>query len=275
MPEGAHAYPRWHGRLSGAPRFPVIIAEEVRRAWLDQWARAALILIVGYSALYIGQLYTLSKSGGSGVHTMANFLQLYDLLRWGALGIAAVMAGPALLEDTRRGALDLYLSRSVTTTDYLVGKVGAVFGLATAAMWAPALVYWLLSFLLFDAQPAHWALVPLTSLAYAAMWGLLVTGLGLGLSAVMKSARAATLVLFAGFAGLDIIVSDLLAAITKNDAVKIVSPFQAMTALSDPIFQAPTSHPFPVWWGLVAWGGLVVVGWGLLAWKRPKLRGEE
>lgn len=274
MPEGVEGYPRWDGQIRTGPTFPVIAQEEVRRGLDNQWARTALILVFAYTLLYLGSLWTLSRQQGDVVHSMQNFLNVMNLLPWGTLAIAAVMAGPSLLEDMRHGALELYYSRAVTRWDYLIGKVGAVLGITTFSLWAPALLYWVASFLFFDEHPDKWMLVPATSLVYALMWGLLVTGLGLGLSSVARSSRAATLILFGGIAVAEAIISNLLTGITRNDSFMILSPFNALQQQYAWIFGVDAPFGFPVWWGAALWGGLTVLGWGLLWWRRPRISGD-
>lgn len=274
MPEGVAAYPRWKGALSARPAFPVIAAEELRRAVNNQWARSALILVFGYAVVYVGSIHTLAQSRGvANAHTMDNFLFFLNLLRWGALAIAAIMAGPTLLEDRRQGGLELYLSRAVTRADYLAGKTLAVLGLATFAMVGPALVYVLASHLLFAQHPAQWALTPAGVLLYGLLWGLLVAGLGLGLSCIARSSRGATLLLLGGFAVTDVFISSLLEGVTRDATAKILSPFAALQQQQAWLFGVAEPFPFPAWWGLALWASLTAVGWGLVAWKHPRVAG--
>ena len=121
MPEGVRSYPRFDGALRARPAFGVIAMQEARRARLNLWSQYAFILIVAYTVVYLGTLYQASQRSGDLVHTMDNFLGFVNLLPWGALAVASVMTGPALLEDARHGALELYLSRAVTRADYLAG----------------------------------------------------------------------------------------------------------------------------------------------------------
>ncbi|HLE95784.1 MAG TPA: ABC transporter permease subunit [Candidatus Thermoplasmatota archaeon] len=275
MPEGVHGLPRYEGVLRRRPSFPVVAFEEVRRALQNPWARFALMLAFAYSVVYLGSLWTLKQSRGDSVHTMENFLYFVNLLRWAALAIAAVMTGPSLLEDQRRGALELYFSRAVTKADYLAGKVLAVLGLTFISVFGPAMVYFAGSWVLFEKMPDRWAWVPLTAAAYAAIWALVVAGVGLGLSLVSRSSRAATLLLFGGVAVLDVIISNLLEAITRNDSVQVISPLSALGQQVGWLFGADLPYTFPFWWGLVTLGGLALVGWVLVAIRHPRLQGVD
>src|SRR5690242_4017659 len=112
----------------------------MRRAFDDQWGRTAIYVAVGYALIELALTVSAAKNDPT-VHNWANFLTFLGLLRWAALGIAAVMVGPALLEDAQRGALELYLSRSLSRRDYVVGKTAAVVLLTLAVVWIPALLY--------------------------------------------------------------------------------------------------------------------------------------
>lgn len=281
MPEGVAAYPRWKGPLSTGPAFPVILAEELQRFRRSTWGLMALLLPLALAVFWVGSLNTLAGARSvAAVHTMDNFLLFLNsssvglpLLRLLSVIGAAVIAGPALLDDARRGALELYLSRGIAQRDYLLGKVLAVVGVAAAIVVLPGLLYWATSYVMFDEQPAGWVWVPLGVLVDGVLWGLMIGGLGLGLSAVSKSSRAAALLLAGGIFIADTIVANLLEAITRDGRVQVMSPISAMAQQSEWLFGTPGRFGFPAWWGLVLIALLIAVGWALVALKRPRLAG--
>ena len=207
---------------------------------------------------------------------MDSFVEFLGLLRWAGLALAAVAAGPALLEDAQRGALELYLSRAVTRLDYLAGKVLAVFGLAFAAMAGPGLLYWAGTFVVFDDQPQGWLWAWAGIVGYAFLWSLVVAGIGLGLSCVARSSRAASLILFGGVAGIGILFEVILGVITRDETLQVASPMSNMAQQVVWLFPG-TDAPFayPWWWGLIALVMLLLVGWGLVWWRHPRLKGVE
>lgn len=267
-------YPRWQGELSRSPRFLAIAVNETRRAWNDQWARSALILAFGYAILSLGTLFSASQSRPN-VLTTQVYLDLLGLLRWAALGIAAVMAGVALLEDDRKGALELYLSRSLTRWGYLGGKVLAVLAMTFATIFVPALLFYLGAFVVIDELPGGWGWVILGAAGYAAIWAIVVSGLGLGVSCLVRSTRAASILIFAGIAGLDIVLGDLLSLITKSDTVQLFSPMSQLDQQRVWLFNMDAPFEFPWWWGLIGLGVLAALGWALVWLRHPRLRGVE
>jgi len=267
-------YPKWEGQLSRSPRVWSIAVNEVRRAYNDQWARAALILAFGWAVVTVGQLYALSQSRAN-VHTMEQYLDFLDLIRWAALGVAAVMAGVALLEDDKRGALELYLSRSVTRWSYLGGKVLAVLGMTFLTIFGPALIYYLASFLVFETQPEGWPYAILGAAGYSAIWAIVVSGVGLGIGCLLRSTRAASLLLFAGFAGVGILIDLLLSGITRSDMVRVVSPMASLDQQRTWLFNMEAPLAFPWWWGAILLAGLAIAGWSLVWLRHPRLKGVE
>ena len=276
MPEGVGVYPRWDGPLRTGSSIPLIAGQEVKRAFNNFWSRFVLMFILAYTVFALGNLYTLTRGPrGDEVHTVERFLDFLQNLRWGALSVAAIMAGPALLEDAQRGALELYLTRAVSRAEYLLGKILAVFGIAFLSMAFPALLYYALSFILGPDQPAGWGRVPGGAALYGLMVAAMAAGLGLGLSCVARSARAATLVLLGAVALADLFISNVLEGITKNEVFQILSPFSALEQQTSWIFNVPEKYAFPAWWGIVEWLALTLIGWALVAWRHPRVRGAE
>lgn len=275
MPEGVVGYPRWQGALATGPAFLTIAAEDAQRALRNTWSQMALILAFAYAVFYLGSLNTIGDArGDAAAHTWENFTFFLGNLRWAAIAVAAVMAGPALLEDARRGALELYLSRGLTHRDYLAGKVLAVVGLTFLAFIGPALVYVGASYALFGAHPAGWERAAPGALGYGAMLALLFGGLGLGLSCLAKSSRAATLMLFGGIIVADVFVASLLTAITRQGELQILSPLAALAQQTEWLLGVARPYAFETWWGIAEVAVLTVLGWALVAWKHPRLAGE-
>lgn len=268
---GVEGYPRWHGELSTGRAFPTIARQEITRTWNDLWGRIAIVFVIAYALVFIGSLNTVGPQG----HTMDNALRFVDLLRWGALVVAAIMAGPALLEDRLHGALELYLSRAVTRVDYLVGKIGAVLDLTAVVVVVPGIVYWVATYFLFTEHPEAWTVFPLAVIVYGLLWAVMVSGLALGLACVSRSSRATALILFAVFAIADVLITDILEAITRSEALQVLSPFSAHGQQVGWLFQAAEPFGFPYWWGLIEIVGLIAVGWALVWWKHPRLAGVE
>lgn len=275
MPEGVRPYPRWDGPLATGPRVGVVAMDVVQRTFRNLWSQLALVFVAAYTIVYLGNLYQ-NRDAGDDVHTMDAFVDFLNNLRWGVLAIAAIIGAPAILDDQRRGALELYFSRAVNSGDYLFGKVLAVFGLCTLALFVPAVLYVVVSLFFFTQHPPGWPMALPGAFLYSLILAALVSGLALGLSTFSKNGRAMTLILGGAFVMLDLVVSNLLENITRDPKLQILSPFAAFQQQSEWIFQGIESGAeFPLWWGVLEVAALTIVGWILLVWKRPRVRGDE
>lgn len=277
MPEGAHPYPRWEGPLSTGSLIGVVVGQEVRRAFRNYWAQLVFLFIGAYTFVYIAQLASSATGGVSSAHTVKTYVDFLNDLRFGALFVGGLVAGPSLLEDVRRGGLELYLSRAVSHRDYLIGKVAAVFGLVTLSMFGPALVYWVATGVILKEHPPGWGMALAGALGYSLLWGLVVSGLGMGLSAIARTSMGAALLLIAGPLVLELFVVALLQPITRQKILTVISPLTALRAQTSWLFKLGTKVDlgFHYLWGLLVLGLLIVVGWGLVAWKRPRVRGAD
>lgn len=273
MAEAVRGYPRWEGELSRAPRMFIIAFREVQRIWDNQWARSALMLAFAYAVITVGNLY--AARDRPGVHTMETYREFLEFLTWAGLAIAGIASGPALLEDAQRGALELYHSRAVRSWDYLAGKGLAVVVVTTVAVAGPALLYWGGSWLAFDEHPDGWTTAWIGGIGHGVLWGLVVAGLGLGLSCLSKSSRAATLTLIGGVLILDVLFGRVMTGITRAPEILLFSPSADMAQQSTWLLGMEPAYAFPWWWALAALGGLAAAGWGAVWWKRPRVKGAQ
>lgn len=284
-PDAVTGYPKWQGQLKTGPRVGSIAIQEVRRAVNDQWGRSALILAFGYAVIFLAQTAVAANTRPS-IHSIDTYLQFVGLVRWAAVGIAAVMTGTALLEDAKNGALELYLSRSVTRWGYLGGKVLAVLLVTFLTMFGPALIYYAGAFVIFETQPDGWAYAILGAAGLSAIWAIVVSGLGLGIACVVRSARAASLILLGGLLGIQILLGDglevlgnripsVLEQITRGDMVKLASPSSALLAQKAWAFNLPDAYSWPWIYGVVSLALFAAVGWALVWLRHPRIKGVE
>ncbi len=263
-------YARWDGRATGNPLVAIVV-NAVRQAYDHPWGRLAFIGVFAYGVLYLGSVYSVD-SGGS-AHTLANFLDFSNNLRWGVLAIAAIMAGPALLEDAQSGALDLYRSRPVSRAAYLGGKSLAVAGAVFAAYVIPVWLYMAGTWFVFDDHPAGWSTAPFKALIMGLLWAIPISGAAIALSTVARSSLAAGAILFGGIATLDIFVGQLLSAITGTTALNVLSPLAAHAEQATWLYGAPRGD-VDANWGLVALVVLAAVSWLAVMIRQP-WRSEE
>lgn len=270
MVDAVQGYPRWQGTLARSPRVFTIMAEELKKIYRDRWTGYVLMGALLAAALSFASRSPLERT------QLDEMLNALKYIEWGALGVAALAAGPALLDDRRSGALELYLSRAVRPWEHFAGKALAVWAACVGIVFLPALLYYGSSLLTVENLPEGWGWAWLGLLGHALIWGTVVTGLGLALSCVLKSGRAATLVLFGVVFGLDFVLSNLLEGISQDGRFEVISPLANLHQQNAWLFPDGTApYGFPYWWGTLVLAGLAVVGWGVAWWRRPRLRGVD
>lgn len=139
-------------------------------------------LIVLYPDLCIGGLFTL-------------IFWLHSFLALGLCLVALAITAPRLIATDRAcNALTVYLSRPLTSADYLLGKLGTITGIL-ALLWTGPLIFgWLLSMLLApDRDFIVHAFAPfLHALEFNGIALVVLAAIALGASAIARSARATT-----------------------------------------------------------------------------------
>jgi ABC-2 type transport system permease protein len=138
-------------------------------------------LIVLYPDICIGGLFTV-------------IFWLHSYLAMGLSLVAlAVMVPRLIARDRASNALTIYLSRPLTSTDYLLGKLGMIVGLLLLLWTGPLLFGWLLSLALApDRDFLVYSLKPLLhAIEFNAIALVVLSALALGVSALNRSSRAA------------------------------------------------------------------------------------
>lgn len=162
----------------------------VEGGWLDQAAqhfgvRAQAVvttfraLVLMYPDICVHGLFT-------GIFWLHSFLGL-----WLSLVALTVLVPRLVTQDRASNALIIYLSRPLTSVDYLLGKLGIITGLLVLLWTGPLLFGWLLSmvfapnsdFLIYSFSPL------LSALLFNAISLVALASIALGVSALNRSSR--------------------------------------------------------------------------------------
>ena len=273
LAEAVRGYQRWQGQVSTKSRILTVAIDELARARRSTWTSLVALSGLAWGMASTVELYQFRNSGSP--HTIDSFAAMLDQLRWFVLGLAAVVGAPALLEDHRRGALELYLSRPLTKWDYLAGKALAVLALCFGVFVISIGAYTAASYVFYSSHPGGWLMAPLLGLLYAFVWVFMVAGLALGISCVAQGGRAASIIIFGSAVVLHVTATTILPQLTGTSWLGIFSPFQAHEAIKAWFWNSLPHGAFPPWWGLTEILAIAALGWGLVVWKHPRLRGED
>ena len=158
-----------------------------------------------------------------------------------------VYAGSGLIaDDVRAKALQLYLSRPVTRSQYIAGKAAILIATLAAVTWLPAMLL-LLLVPAFTGSMAfvreHLTLIPSIS-AYSLIQITLSAFLILALSSLSNS-RWFVAVMYAGLAFFTHAVYGVIAGVGDSTMFSWVSIFANLNQLGDVLFRMPPRYDTP------------------------------
>ena len=176
--------------------------------------------------------------------TFRDFLSQQNPL---AFFITVYVGSGLIADDIRANALQLYLSRPITRTQYIAGKAAVVMAALAAVTLVPAILL-LLLVPAFAGSMAflrdHLSLIPSIA-AYSVIHITLSTFLILALSSLSKS-RWFVAILYAGLAFFTHAVFGVLGAAIEGTAFSWVSIFANVQQVGDVLFRLPPrydTHP--------------------------------
>lgn len=175
-------------------------------------------------------------------------------------------------EDRRVGAHLLYFARPITRLDYLLGKLGVVGTFVLASVLVPGVV---ISTIAAFASP-DWIFlkeeprVPLLSVVYALVHTVVLSSIVLAISSLCTR-KVFALVATVGFFTLAEAVGGLFAFIQKEQTWRALGPLANLRRVAAELFGVESVPGFRIRWDAAwSWGALavlLVVAWGVLAWR--------
>lgn len=210
------AYRRWAMIWSGLDL--LFRTKLFRTLIIGAWIAGTLIAIAGFvfsqSVASGGWLESLAAHAGARLHAvviaLGGFVTLYpDICVRGAFTlifwvhsfvgltlslVALTIVVPRLVaQDRASNALTIYLSRPLTTTDYLLGKLGIIVATIVLTWTGPLVCGWLLSMLFAtDRDFVYYSLEPLgRALAFNGIALVALAAIAFGVSAATRTNRSA------------------------------------------------------------------------------------
>jgi ABC-2 type transport system permease protein len=196
-------YQRYQGPIQGRwERFMVL----PRFAWRRLFRQRLVVLLLALSMiwpllcatfLYIGNHAELLKGiiFGSGSSSFMSFIQgdstffmtFMKVQATFAVFLAALTGPGCIAPDLANNALPLYFSRSITRTEYTLGRLGTLLGLLSIVTWIPGILIFAMQAAMADSPwfSEHWS-IGVGMFAGFALWILLVSLVALASSAYAR-----------------------------------------------------------------------------------------
>jgi ABC-2 type transport system permease protein len=161
--------------------------------------------------------------------------------------LVTIALGGAIADDRRANALQLYLSKPLTRTEYIIGRLVPALGCLLGITFVPAILLLVLQ-IAFSGSTAflrqNLFLVPAITLVSLTQ-ALLSSCAILALSSLSKSRRFVS-VMYAGIIFFTAAMYQVLRAITGSRAWAAISPGDMMDVVADAVFRIRANPPVPV-----------------------------
>jgi ABC-2 type transport system permease protein len=161
--------------------------------------------------------------------------------------LVTIALGGAIADDRRANALQLYLSKPLTRTEYIIGRLVPALACLLGVTFVPAMLLLLLQ-IAFSGSTAfigqNLFLLPAITLVSLTQ-ALLSSCTILALSSLSKSRRFVS-IMYAGLIFFTAAMYQVLRAITGSRAWAALSPGDMMDVVADAVFRIRANPPVPV-----------------------------
>jgi ABC-2 type transport system permease protein len=249
VPIHDQGYQRYKGRRAPQGRAWWIIARTHFLAALKYRPFVALLLFswvpfVGRGVqIYLSSSIQQMSMLAATAQTFRDFLDQQGLFVF----LVTIALGGAIADDRRANALQLYLSKPLTRTEYILGRLVPALGCLLGVTFVPAILLLLLQ-VAFSGSTAfvrqNLFLVPAITLVSLTQ-ALLSSCTILALSSLSKSRRFVS-VMYAGIIFFTAAMYQVLRAVTGSRAWAAISPGDMMDVVADAVFRIRANPPVPV-----------------------------
>jgi ABC-2 type transport system permease protein len=160
--------------------------------------------------------------------------------------LVTISLGGAIADDRRANALQLYLSKPLTRTEYVIGRLVPALGVLLGVTFVPAMLLILLQ-IAFSGSTAfigqNLFLLPAITLVSFTQ-ALLSSSTILALSSLSKSRRFVS-IMYAGLIFFTTAMYQVLRTITGSRAWAAISPGDMLDVVADAIFRVRANPPVP------------------------------
>src|SRR6476659_9025788 len=276
MPIHDQSYRRYRGGKAMPGQAWMVIARAGimnmlrKRAFLGLLMFAWMPFLVRAVQIYVTANYPQVAMFAPTAETFRQFLEQQDFFVF----IMTIYVGAGLIANDRRAnALQIYLSKPLMRTEYIVGKAAVLFAFILFVTLIPDLLLLLLQVLFagsFAFLSKNLFLFPAITVA-ALLQAILATFTMLALSSLSKSTRYVG-ILYAGIIFFTAAIYGALYAITGDSSLSWLSVGQSQTQVIDVIFRLTPRYATPWQVSLIVVLGLIALSFSVL---ERRVRGVE
>jgi ABC-type transport system involved in multi-copper enzyme maturation permease subunit len=249
MPIHDQGYQRYAGKRTPHGRGWWIIARASMLGALKYRPFIVLLLVswipfIGRAVqLYLSTSFQQVSMLAATAQTFRDFLDQQGIFVF----LVTIALGGAIADDRRANALQLYLSKPLTRTEYIIGRLAPALGVLLGVTFVPAMLLILLQ-IAFSGSTAfigqNLFLIPAITLVSFTQ-ALLSACTIMALSSLSKSRRFVS-IMYAGLIFFTAAMHQVLRTITGNRAWAAISPGDMMDVLADAVFRIRGNPPVPV-----------------------------
>jgi ABC-2 type transport system permease protein len=253
-----------------------VITSTTLRAELRRKRVVALLLVswlpflVRAVMLYVGANIQQATFLAATPQTFREFLGWQNVFVF----FVAILIGSGLIADDRRAnALQIYLSRPLTRTEYIVGKLAVLGAFLAFITWVPVMLLLLLQMIFSGSTQflrEHLFLFPAATLFCLVQ--ILVSSLAVLALSSLSNSRRFVAIMYAGVVFFTEAMARPLQQITTSSAWALISPGNTIDVLGDRVFRLSTPPVAPLPAAIAVLVGLVVAS--LIVLER-RVRGVE
>lgn len=230
------------------------------------WAPFVVYAVMFYLAANFSQASVLSPSAQT-------FRDFFDWQTIFVFFVTIYVGAGLIANDRRANALQIYLSKPLARSEYIVGKLAVLVVFLAAVTWLPAMLLLLLQ-IMFAGSLAfirnNLFLFPAITL-FALIQVLTAAFAMLALSSMSKSSRFVG-IMYAGLMFFTAAMYNVLRAITGTSAFAWLSPTDCLDIIANAIFRTPSGYTVPIW---AAFASIVVLMGGSILILERRVRGVE
>jgi ABC-type transport system involved in multi-copper enzyme maturation permease subunit len=249
MPIHDQGYQRYAGKRTPHGRGWWIIARASMLGALKYRPFIVLLLVswipfIGRAVqLYLSTSFQQVSMLAATAQTFRDFLDQQGIFVF----LVTIALGGAIADDRRANALQLYLSKPLTRTEYIIGRLAPALGVLLGVTFVPAMLLILLQ-IAFSGSTAfigqNLFLIPAITLVSFTQ-ALLSACTIMALSSLSKSRRFVS-IMYAGLIFFTAAMHQVLRTITGNRAWAAISPGDMMDVLADAVFRIRGNPPVPL-----------------------------